>query len=456
MNGLRPRLTCRSVTRRPLRLQLPALLCLAALPACRPAWDSIGATHPQAQANGVAFTDALYRRFLIVERAPFYAAARAKLAKRALSPSGVFDDTTAWTSRPDAKNRLLMAEGVAATDGKYRFTPRVNASYPDRVADSRHLTQLTQLTNPGEFEWRTAVDFALGSIAPNDIGAGFRALFKSAEGRADGDLAADVRSTLPRTTAALGRLMSLDTLRAQAMPDGSTAVTIATKVHPDWLKPEFPLYAKFIAKYVQPSAYHIVLRDARNTRWMDIISNDRGLFIRLRVHDGGLVPMDGAARAMPDTLRMTMDASTKWALFTLGFRGMQGSIVPLRSAGERGWAMRFDRAPEWQLPLFAASMLKTPLRRPFEQGGIVGKVSFRTGAGGQTYISRDFRVAVQESAVIRFLGGFSSSAFSEFDGPAEREENRFNAELFAAMRDDVRGLRYGLGGASQDLRRTGR
>jgi hypothetical protein len=88
-------------------------------------------------------------------------------------------------------------------------------------------------------------------------------------------------------------------------------------------------------------------------------------------------------------------------------------------------------------------MLKTPLRRPFEQGGVVGRISFRTGSGGQTYITRDFRMAVQESAVTRFLGGLSGSAFSEFDGPAEKEENRFNAELFQAMRDDLRGLRYG-------------
>jgi hypothetical protein len=151
---------------------------------------------------------------------------------------------------------------------------------------------------------------------------------------------------------------------------------------------------------------------------------------------------------MPDTLRLSMDASTKYSLFTIGFKRMQGSIVFLRSPAEHGWALRFDRAPDWQLPLGTATMLRSPLRRPFEQGGIVGKVSFRSGAGGQTYITRDFRVAVQESAVTRFLGGLSGSAFSEFDGPAEREENRFNADLFQGMRDDLRALRYGgLGGA---------
>jgi hypothetical protein len=225
-------------------------------------------------------------------------------------------------------------------------------------------------------------------------------------------------------------------------------------VHPEWLKPQFPLYGKFIDKYVSPSAYHIVLRDARGVRWLDASAADRNFTIRLRVQNGGLVPLDGAARAMPDTLHLTMDASTKFSIFTIGMRGMQGTVVFLRSPAERGWALRFDHAPEWQLPLFTGSMLRTPLRRPFEQGGIVGKLSFRTGAGGQTYISRDFRVAVQESAVTRFLGGFSGSAFSEFDGPAEQDENRFNAELFQAMRDDLRSLRFGAAVAGA-LRQTG-
>jgi hypothetical protein len=422
-----------------------ALLLVSVLAAaCRPSWDSLGSSPALAQANGVSMTEALNRRFLGVERTPFYAAARAKIGKRALSPSQVFDDTTAWTSRPDATNRVLMAEGIAAADGRYRFTPRVNVPYPDRLADARHLTQLTKLTNVGEYEWRTAVDFALGSATPNDVSSAIRALFASAEGRSDANLRADVRSTLPRTTAALGRMFSLDTLHAQAMGDGSTSVSIAAKLHPDWLKVEFPLFAKFVAKFLQPMAYHIVLRDTRNARWFDITSSERGLFIRMRVKNGGLVPMDGVARAMPDTLRMTMDASTKFSIFRIGFRGMQGNVAFLRNSAERGWAMRFDHAPEWQLPLGAATMLRSPLRRPFEQGGVVGKLSLRTGAGGQTYVSRDLRVAVQESAITRFLGGFSSSAFSEFDGPAEREENRFNAELFAAMRDDIRSLRYGV------------
>ena len=439
------RLSCSAVTRLLRHTRLAAFVVSGALltTACRPGWDAFGSTPTQAQTNGVAFADALSRRFAAVERAPFYAAARAKLGKRALSPSAVFDDTTAWTSRPDAKNRFLMAEGVAGADGHYRFTPRANAPYPDKLAAARHLTQLTKLTRDGEFEWRTAVDFALGSVTPAEWAAGFRGMLASAEGRSDADLRADLRSTLPRTSGALGRMLSLDTLHAQRLADGSTAVTLFTTVHPDWLKVQFPMYAKFVDKYVSPSAYHIVLRDARNARWLDVKADGRWLAIKVRVQNGGLVPLDGLMRPMPDTLLLTMDASTKFSIFTIGMHSMQGTVVFLRSPTERGGLMRFDKAPDWQLPLFAASMLRSPLRRPFEQGGVVGKVSFRVGPGGQTWLSRDFRVAVQESAVTRFLGGFSGAAFAEFDGPAEREENRFNAELFQGLRDDLRSLRYG-------------
>jgi hypothetical protein len=429
----------------PFRRVAPLLAAALLATGCRPGWDALGATPQQAQANAVTFADALHRRYLGVERAPFYAAARAKVAKRALAPTAVFDDTTAWTTRPDAKTRILAAEGVSSGDGRYRFAPRAVAPFPDRLADARHVTQLTKLAGAGEFEWRTNVDFALGSLTPTDWGTAFRALLASAEGRSDADLRADVRSTLPRTTAALGRMFSLDTLHAQRLGDASTAITISTEVHPDWLKAGFPLYAKFVAKYVAPASYHIVLRDARGVRWVDVRATDRGMTLRLRVLNGGLVPLDGTVQPMPDTLRLSIDASTKFSIFTIGMRGMQGTMAFVRSPSERGWAMRFDKAPDWQLPLFAASMLKAPLRRPFEHGGVIGKISFRTGSGGQTYITRDFRFAVQESAVTRFLGGLGGSAFSEFDGPAEQEENRFNAELFRAMRDDLAGLRYGAG-----------
>ncbi len=413
--------------------------------ACRAGWDAFGPSPARAQANGVGFADALYRRYLIVERAPFYAAARAKLGKRALSPSAVFDDTTNWTSRPDARTRLLLAEGTASADGHYRFTPRPSVAYPDKPAGGRHLTQLTRLARDGEYEWRTAVDFAVGSVTPTDWGTGFRALLGSAEGRSDTDLRADVRSTLPRTTAALGRMFTLDSLRVQRLTDGSSALTIVTRLQPDRLTAGFPLYGAFIAKYLGPLAYRIVLRDARGVRWMELVAANRVHTVRLRVKDGGVVPLDGPPSAMPDSLRLSMDVSTKFSIFRIGVSEMLGSMAFIRTPTERGWTFRFDRAPEWQLPLFAASMLRSPLRRPFEQGGMTAKVSFRSAGGGQTLITREFRTAVQESGVTRFLGGLSGSAFSEFEGPAERDENRFNAELFQAMRDDLRALRYGSG-----------
>ena len=421
------------------------LSAIALLSACRPGWDALGSTPAQAQANGVAFSDALHRRYVNVERAPFYAAARVRIGQRALAPTAIFDDTTVWTTRPDARTRVLSADGGVTPDGRYRFTPRPSVPSLDRLADSRHITQLTRLAREGEYEWRTVVDFAVGSLSPTDWGTGFRGLLGSAEGRTDADLRADLRSTMPRTTAALGRMFALDSLRAQRLVDGSTLVHVRSTLHTERLTPQFPLYAKFVRKYVERSGFTLTFRDARNIRWMEIRLRDKAIDVRYRVLNGGLVPLEGAVRPMPETLQMSIDATTRFSIFTIGVRAMGGTLGFVRTPQERGWTIRIDKAPEWQLPLFAASMLRAPLRRPFEQGGITGRISFRQGTNGQTELAREFRFAVQESPVTRFLGGLGGSAFSEFDGAAEREENRFNAELFAAMRDDLRSLRYGAG-----------
>jgi hypothetical protein len=44
---------------------------------------------------------------------------------------------------------------------------------------------------------------------------------------------------------------------------------------------------------------------------------------------------------------------------------------------------------------------------------------------------------VKESAIMRWLGGLGDTAFGDFEGTSEAEENRFLAELFGALREDV-------------------
>ena len=53
-------------------------------------------------------------------------------------------------------------------------------------------------------------------------------------------------------------------------------------------------------------------------------------------------------------------------------------------------------------------------------------------------LTRRVRVPVQESAIVRWLGGLGGSAAGEFAGKSEAEENRFQAEAFNALREDIR------------------
>ncbi len=164
------------------------------------------------------------------------------------------------------------------------------------------------------------------------------------------------------------------------------------------------------------------------------------LVIRFRSRGGELQPLAGAARRMPDSLTIHVDALAKFGLFTVGVTRMQGEFVHVGGSAERAWAMRFTKDPEWHLPLIAERLLRSPLERPFEGRGLVFRLGFKGGPGGQTLFSRNFDVAVRESAIMRFLGNLGFGAMSDYAGTVEEQENRFIAEAFAAMRADIKAL----------------
>ena len=68
--------------------------------------------------------------------------------------------------------------------------------------------------------------------------------------------------------------------------------------------------------------------------------------------------------------------------------------------------------------------------------GITVRISIRDRAGPQSLLSRQAGVAVQESAIVRWLGGLGNSAMSDFAGRAEAEENRYVYEVLSALRGD--------------------
>ena len=69
-----------------------------------------------------------------VQRAPKFYQARSKLGRYALSPSGVFGDTSVWTTVGADSTRTLTLLGTHTPTG-YLFGPYASVATPTPVAD---------------------------------------------------------------------------------------------------------------------------------------------------------------------------------------------------------------------------------------------------------------------------------------------------------------------------------
>jgi hypothetical protein len=411
-----------------------------ALGGCRAAVLAYGPDLTAAKTNADAFAAAIEARFTNVARSAKYSAARMRIARYAFAPSKLANDTAIWTGMQTTRAgavRGLESHGTL-TGAQYVFTARPAVTMPAKIGDSRHLIELAPVAE-NDWGWRTRVDHAIGPMPPGRADDVTRALFLSAE-RPAATVRADYQSVLPRTTAALGRLLTIDSIGTALQSDGSTLVMLQITVSGDRLQRGFPAFAKYISKYVEPASYRYRLTDRSGADWFDAEARNQLLTVRFRSHDGQLQPLVGTARRMPDTLQMHVDALAKISFFTVGVTNMQGEFVHTKSARERGWAMRFTKDPEWHLPLITERLLRSPLHRPFEGKGVFFTLGLRTGPTGQTLLTRELDFTVRESAIMRFLGNLGFTAMSDFAGKVEEEESRFMAETMAAFRADISAL----------------
>lgn len=361
-----------------------------------------------------------------------------RVARYAFAPSKLANDTALWTAMRTTRTGADRDLEIIAllSNGQYTFTARPNVAVPSRVGDSRHLIRLRQLTADGDWLWDTEVAQAVGGMPPSRATDVARALFASGE-RVTSVVRADYRSAFPRTATALGRLFTVDSLSTVAQGDGSTLVRVQITMNADGARREFPAFATFFRKYVEPAKYRFRLSDRGGSDWFDAQQSDQRLTIRYRAHDGELQPLLGAARRMPDSLRLHVDALDKVSAFTIGVSALQGEFVHIHTTSERSWAMRFTKEPVWHLPLIGERLLRAPLRRPFEGTGMVFRLGFRTSAEGQTLLTRTYTTAVRESAIMRFLGNLGFTAMSDY-AASDADESRFIAEAMAALREDTR------------------
>ncbi|HEY0929111.1 MAG TPA: hypothetical protein VGE27_04270 [Gemmatimonas sp.] len=378
-------------------------------------------------------------RFTNVTRTPKFANARMRLGRYAFSPSKLVSDTALWTGMQSTTRGAERELDIHAqlSGNAYRFDARPNAPVPTRPGEQRHTIRLTQQAE-SDWLWHTAVQHHVGTMPPQSLNGIMRGLLLSAE-RPATTLRNDYRTTLPRTTAAFGRVVSLDSIATTAQADGSTLVNLKFRVDADRIKETFPAYAKFLRKYVESSKWRYRLTDRTGAEWFDVQSANKVVTMRFRSHDGRLQPIAGAARAMPDTLQITADALAKFGLFTVGATNLRGDFIHIDTPQERAWLLRFTHEPEWHLPLIGERLMRTPLKHLFAGEGVKFKLGFRATPGG-TLSERALDLPVRESAIMRFLGNLGFTAMSDFAGAVEEEENRFLADTFKAMRADLAAL----------------
>jgi hypothetical protein len=405
------------------------------LAGCRQVAPAFGPNIPVARQNAEEFFYSVGSRFTNIQRQPRVIRARAQFGHYALTPSGVYNDTSIWLASGPDSTRLFGHEGRFAYD-RYVVTATLANTAPDALTESREIVRLRKLSG-SEYEWFTNVDVALGRIGAKNISDVLAAALAAGEGRSAAATRADYTANFPRTGAALGRLFRIDTLRATPDSEGATTYELAVRLTPEILKASMPHYAAYIDKYISKGRYRITLTDKSGAHWFDARAANYYMHFKVRSKGGHFAPLEGAVRQMPEALTIHIDLAMKILIFTVGWTDMVGDFNVINTPHERGWGMRFAREPEWRLPPAVGYLLKTPLRRPFRDQGIPIRISIKDNPGAQTLLNRRGTLVVQESGILRFLNRLSGTAVGDFLGPAERQANRFNADAFRALRADI-------------------
>lgn len=424
-------------------MRIPRLVRFAALAgslggvlsACREVAPAFGPNIPLARQNAEEFFYSVGSRFTNIQRSQRVIRARQQFGHYALTPSGVYNDTSVWLGIGPDSARLFGIEGLFSVD-RYIVTAKLSTTPPDALTESREIVRLRKLKD-NEYEWFTNVEVALGRIGAKNITDVLAAALAAGEGKSSAAIRANYTTSFPRTVAAMGRLFSIDTLRAVPDSDGATTYDIAIRLTPDILKATMPHYAAYIDKYISKGKYRITLTDKTGARWFDAWAANYYMHFKMRCKGGHYAPLDGAVRPMPEALTIHVDLSMKILIFTVGWTDMAGDFEVINTPHERGWSMHFAKEPEWHLPPTVGYLLKSSLRRPFQDPGIPVRISIRDNPGSQTILNRRGTLVVQESGILRFLNRLSGTAVGDFLGPSEREANRFNADAFRALRIDV-------------------
>ncbi|HEX5179190.1 MAG TPA: hypothetical protein VFW04_07675 [Gemmatimonadaceae bacterium] len=414
------------------RSRLAALAAVSVLAACRAPAAALGAPSTSDE-----LLESLAARFGPHGRDARFDALRPRFAKSALVPSKLFHDNTAWTATSgDTRTLVLAGHG---TPNHYALVVAGDAPPPVAPADYRRVMRLTH-DGGDDYAWNVRDELAVGTVTGDQLGAALTALFAAAEHERNGaDAHAAIDHDLPRTTAALGRAVSLDTLRLTPNKDGGADVHLAGTIHAERLTNTFPRLAHYLSHYVSPTGGEILVFDDANRAWWDAAKRGDAWSLDLRVANGNLAPLRGPPDRMPDHLHVRIDAATRTFIFRVGLANLVGDVTITRAPNEHAFTATFRKEPDWQLPPLVETMLKAPLQRPFQGSGASVTFDIRDGQAHEapTVIFREYDLTVRESRIMRWLGGLGDAAVEDFRTGAETEFDQFAGETLSALRDDV-------------------
>ncbi|HKS07226.1 MAG TPA: hypothetical protein VJR92_13040 [Gemmatimonadaceae bacterium] len=406
--------------------------------ACRSVPPRLGTTAAQANAAVDGVFGGVSTRFDRAYREPKVRKARSLISRAVLTPSRVFNDTAAWLWSPGPDVRVLTFRGISEP-GRYRFAANGDVSMPARPGEGRHDTRLRRIDDD-EFEWTMAADYGIGATTPDAIATLPVAWIAAGERDDAGNVRNEIHSAFPRSTREWGRLFAVNDLRSSRDASGAWRQRRVITIAPSRLTQSYPAFGKWVKEHISPMRLRVRLRDGART-WFDFALRNDTITIDTRSLDGRLRPLEGGDAAMPDTVTIETDFSTKVAIFRAGFRELRGDFITVREPGRRGWSLRWTREPEWDLPLFTERMIRTPLRRPFQGTGVQFRiVASRDSAAPQTYLSRRVVAPVQESAIVRFIARLANAGVGDYVDGADSDTNKWISAAFAALRDDTRAI----------------
>lgn len=421
------------------RLAWIACACLAlGGGACREVGALFGPTPEAARARVDEFFGTLAQRFGPSDLDPALRRFRTQVTAAAFSPARLFDDASAWPAREGDTRRATIA-GAPGAGGRYRAALR-DAPAPTRPGEYRGRVSLRRL-GAGEFEWDQRDELAVGALAADDAARALTRALLAVERAPVERPGVALRAAFPRSALALGRGLSLEQVALRRDSHGATVALLGARLRTGALAAAgFAGYARYLDKYVAPLRFKATLEDAATGAPFWVLDAHEGrVLLHFRSLRGDIVSLAGAPRALPDVLALRCDFSTQAGLFRVGLRGLVADVRLVRAPREKSAEAVFRREPEWRLPFVARPFLRASLRRPFDAPGARLALAFEQRPEGGAWLVREYRLAVRESWLVRWLGGLGTNAVVAFRRDAEQQAERFVFEALDALRRDLGG-----------------